>query len=249
MPLDDATLPRIGALVPAGNVVFEPDLWRSLIRHATIHSHRVATRHAYPAECAESMIEANVAAENGAALLRRIRPDVLTYGFTTASFFEQRAGAMQLLERLEAQAGCPVVLPSLAIIDRLTELSAWRLSVVTPYPSWNNDVLRAFFEDAGFKVAHLVGDSRPAPQSPPLWSQTPREVFEHVMRHADRRADAVVLPCTAWRTLDAVPLLLGHLGLPVITANQATILSIMRTARLPLPDFLAEPAVAGCQAS
>lgn len=242
MPLTDTTLPRVGALVPAGNVAFEPDLWRRLIGQATIHSHRVATRRTFAAECAESMTEANVAAVNGAALLARIRPDVLTYGFTTASFFEKRAGALQLRERLEEQCGCPVVLPSLAIVERLAELSAWRLSVVTPYPSWNNEVLRAFLEDAGLKVAHLAGDSRPAPQSPPLWTQTPREVYEHVMRHADRRADAVLLPCTAWRALEAAPRLLAELEVPIITANQATVVSIMRAARLPLPGFLSSPA-------
>ncbi|WP_066416779.1 maleate cis-trans isomerase family protein [Bordetella ansorpii] len=240
--MSDTTLPRIGALVPAGNVTFEPDLWRDLGGHATVHSHRVATRRAYPTECAESMIEANVAAVTGAALLARIRPDALAYGFTTASFFEQRAGAMQLRGRLQEEAGCPVVLPSLAILDRLTELSAWRVSVITPYPSWNNEVLHAFLEDAGTKVMNLVGDTRPAPQSPPLWTQTPREIFEHVMRHADRRADAVLLPCTAWRAREAVPYLLAELAVPVITANQATILSLMRAAHLPLPGFLAGPA-------
>jgi len=228
----DSSPPKVGALVPAGNVTFEPDLWHALIDRATVHSHRVISRGKYQTECAEAMAEVNAAAVEGINILKRINSDVITYGFTTASFFEGSCGTKALRQRMVDQSACPVVLPSLAILDALESLGARRLSVVTPYPVWNTEVLRGFLEGAGFEITNFAGDERPDPHTSPLWNQSPRSAFERVLENARTDADVVLLPCTAWRTFEIAKDLQTQLGIPVVTANQATSWSISRTLRL-----------------
>lgn len=227
-----STLPRIGALVPAGNVTFEPDLWRTFIGRATVHSHRVTSMKAYPAECAEAMWEVNACAVEAMSVIARVQPDVVSYGFTTASFFDGRAGAEALRDRMAALVPCPVVLPSLAILQALALLKAQRLSVVTPYPAWNNEVLTSFLEHCGFELLNLAGDDRVDCNSIPLWSQAPDAAARRVLEHARVQADVVLLPCTAWRTFEVATELQQRLGIPVVTANQATSWAIGREVGL-----------------
>jgi maleate isomerase len=232
MHQSDVFLPKIGALVPAGNITFEPDLWHAFIDRATVHSHRVTSQKKYQAECAEVMEEVNTTAVDGTDILRRVNPDVITYGFTTASFFKGVRAAKELCQRMADRSECPIVLPSLAILETLDFLAVNQLSVVTPYPTWNNEVLRSFLEGAGFEIVNFAGDERPDVHTSPLWNQSPRMAFERVLENASTDADVVLLPCTAWRTLEVPKNLQAQLKLPVITANQATCWSISRALQL-----------------
>ncbi|MGD9713648.1 MAG: aspartate/glutamate racemase family protein [Thermomicrobiales bacterium] len=166
------------------------------------------------------------------SIIARVQPDVVTYGFTTASFFEGPTGAEALRDRMAALVPCPIVLPSLAIVQALSLLKARRLSVVTPYPAWNNDVLSSFLEQCSFELLNLAGDEREDRSSFPLWGQDPSEAFSRILEHACTQADVVLLPCTAWRTFEVAAELQQRLGMPVVTANQATSWAISRALGL-----------------
>nr|WP_242058187.1 MULTISPECIES: hypothetical protein [Nostoc] len=69
------------------------------------------------------------------------------YGFTTAKFYQGRVFAEKLQQRLTQGLGVPVVIPSLALLEALSHLQVKKIAVVTPYPEWNNQTLKAFLNE------------------------------------------------------------------------------------------------------
>jgi maleate isomerase len=135
------------------------------------------------------------------------------------------------LERLIAEAsGAKAVVPSLALLDALSHLRAKRISVVTPYPAWNNQVLRKFLGETHHEILSFVGDQRPVEEAAKhyLWHQLPEEITEYVISNCHPEADCLLCPCTACRIFEVVKQIEGRLGIPVITANQATIWKVCK---------------------
>ena len=225
---------RIGLLVPAGNTTFEPDFASVLPSGATLHAHRISTQKTYAAESFEAMEDINSGLPEAAVILSKAKVQIIAYGFATATFFRGIDYARNL-ERLIAEAsGAKAVVPSLALLDALAHLSAKRISVVTPYPAWNNQVLREFLGETQHKILSFVGDKRPLEEVSKrhLWHQPPEEITNYVTSNCHREADCLLCPCTAWRIFEVVEQIEERLGIPVITANQATIWKVFKEIRM-----------------
>ena len=67
--------------------------------------------------------------------------------------------------------------------------------------------------------------------------QTPEDVVEFCADVCDARADALLVSCTMWRALEVVGELERRLGIPVVTANQATIWASFRKLGLHHPIY------------
>ena len=61
----------------------------------------------------------------------------------------------------------------------------------------------------------------------------PADIVAAVRRAAGADIDAIFIPCTAVRTLDAIEALEAAVGKPVITAIQATMWAVARRAGVP----------------
>jgi len=218
---------RLGLLVPAGNTTFEPDFHSAFSSQVSIHSHRVIAQrsHAY-----ESYEEAVKELEK----LARAGVHFGAYGFTTATFYRGRVFAEKLEQRLTQALGVPVIVPALALLEALTYLKIRKISVVTPYPEWNNQTLKTFLSEAPFEIVGFKGDERPkeVAKNNYLWHQSPDEAAAFIKEVSHKNADAIVLPCTAWRTFEVIEELEADLKIPVVTANQATIWSLARRASI-----------------
>lgn len=156
------------------------------------------------------------------------------YGFTTATFYRGRVFAEQLEQRLRQALGVPVIVPSLAILEALAFLKVKKISVVTPYPEWNNQTLKIFFQDSPYEIVAFKGDERLQEDAKKnyLWHQSPEEAAVFIKEGSHTGADAIVLPCTAWRTYEIIEELEADLNIPIVTANQATIWSLARCASI-----------------
>ena len=130
--------------------------------------------------------------------------------------------------------GVPVIVPALALLEALTYLKIRKISVVTPYPEWNNQTLKTFLSEAPFEIVGFKGDERPkeVAKNNYLWHQSPDEAAAFIKEVSHKNADAIVLPCTAWRTFEVIEELEADLKIPVVTANQATIWSLARRASI-----------------
>jgi maleate isomerase len=65
--------------------------------------------------------------------------------------------------------------------------------------------------------------------------QEPGDVVEFCLRVCEERADALLISCTMWRALEAAEELERRLGIPVVTANQATIWAVLRALGVSQP--------------
>ncbi|MFN6568546.1 aspartate/glutamate racemase family protein [Dendronalium sp. ChiSLP03b] len=225
---------RLGLLVPAGNTTFEPDFHCAFSSQVSIHAHRVIAKHSHAYESYESMDDINEEAVKEVEKLAKAKVHFGAYGFTTATFYRGRVFAEQLEQRLAQVQGVPFVVPALALLEALAHLKVKKISVVTPYPEWNNQTLKTFLSEAPFELVGFKGDERPKEVAKKnyLWHQSPDQAAAFIKKVSHKGADAIVLPCTAWRTFEAIEELEADLNIPVVTANQATIWSLARRASI-----------------
>jgi maleate isomerase len=115
-----------------------------------------------------------------------------------------------------------------AVVSALRALGARRVAVATPYDEAITALLFAFLGGAGIAVTradHLGLDSA-------IWA-VPREVTLGLVRRAwTDDCDAVFVSCTNLATYDAIPELEEELGVPVVSANQATMWAAVALAGL-----------------
>ena len=227
---------RVGVLVPSANSTVEPDFVLAAPERVTVHANRIGWAAQNLTEDEAIVDRMNERLEEAASNLAAARVEVIAYGFATGSFYRGPDYAARLLERLEKTSGVPAVAASPAMVDALRIFGARRLSVTSPYPDWNNQRLRTYLEATGFEVLNVVGEPRAAAGGFPAMSdQEPDDVVQFCMRVCEPLADALLISCTMWRAFEAAAELERRLGLPVVTANQATIWATFRALGLRQP--------------
>ena len=216
---------RIGLIVPAGNTTFEPDFASVAPSGVAIHAHRVYGSGKHKVECEEAIDEVNTGVREASRVLSMAKPQAIAYGFTTATFYRGVDHAREMVRTIQDTSGAIGIVPSLAILEALAFFKARKISIATPYPAWNNRVLLEFFRETDIEVLRLEGDNRPAELAikSPMWDQEPEAILEFTVNSCHSNADVLLLPCTAWRSFEAVEQIENELGIPVVTANQATI--------------------------
>lgn len=178
-------------------------------------------------EMAQRVGDPGVVAEATLALTTPA-PAVVGYACTSGSFVAGLAGERALVDAMLA-TGVPVaVTTSGAVVSALRALGAERVAVATPYDEAITALLVAFLAEAGVAVthAHHLGlDSA-------IWT-VPRDVTLELVRRAwTEDCDAVFVSCTNLATYDVIPALEEELGVPVISANQATMWAAVSLAGL-----------------
>ena len=221
---------RIGLIVPAGNTTFEPDFASVTPNGVTLHAHRVYGSGKHKVECEEAIDEVNAGVREASRVLSMTKPKAIAYGFTTATFYRGVEHAREMVRTIEGISGAIGVVPSLAILEALAFFKAKKISIATPYPAWNNQVLIKFFRETDIEVLRLEGDIRPAEEAiqSPMWDQVPEAILEFTINSCHSKADVLLLPCTAWRSFEVVEQIENKLGIPVVTANQAAIWKTFR---------------------
>jgi len=141
---------RIGVMVPSTNTTLEADFQLIAPPTVTIHGQRLWLTNEANGDAAYERMNGEI--ESGARYLATARVDVVAYGCTTGSFYRGSGWDQEMLAILRAAGGVPAVATSPAVVEALRTFGVRRLSVVTPYPEWNNRRLRPYFEGMGFEV-------------------------------------------------------------------------------------------------
>lgn len=225
---------RLGILVPATNSVAEPDFNRAVPDDVTVHSHRLWLQN--QALTDEAIDRMNSDIEAGARYLAQANVDVIAVAATFNTFYRGPEWPLEMERNLGAAVGTPVVLTSPSVIFALRTLGAHRISIATPYPDFANEKLRVYFEGLGFQVLNV--DSDPSicmAGTQEINEHDPREIAKFAATAARPEADAMFLPCTAWRTLEVAQELEQRLGKPVVTSSQATIWRCLQTVGVDQP--------------
>jgi maleate isomerase len=222
---------RIGIMVPSTNTTCEADYQMVVPRGITVHGQRLWLTNDAMGE--DGMNRMNAEIETGARYLATARVDVIAYGCTTGSFYKGPGWDREMVELIQRTAGVPAVATSPSVVEALRFFGAHRISVATPYPEWNNQQLRRYLEAMGFEVLNIDAEpvaARSGNQG--INDQDPAVVADFASRACRPEADAVLCSCTAWRSLEAVDEIERRTGKPVVTSNQASLWSSLRTLGL-----------------
>jgi len=213
---------RIGLLVPSSNTTVEPEFYRALPPNVTLHTARLFLTRITP----EAILGLVEELEAQSRLLASADVDVIMLGATAPSFLKGAGYDREVVARIEKAAGKPATTTSTALLRALRFLDAKRIVLGSAYDDKVNAIAQGFLEANGFKVVAARGLGMV--DNLAVGRLGPESAYE-LARGADRAdADAMVLACTNWRTMDTIEQLERELGKPVVSTTQASVWDALR---------------------
>jgi maleate isomerase len=220
---------KVGLIYMASSTVMEPEFYAMAPDGVSIHTDRIVLPKVTLAGL-EQMMGGNEILEC-TSLLASAPLDVIVFGGTSATFLHGRGWDDEVMKRMRSvSGGIPVTTTSTASLRALEALGAKRISIVTPYLDEITARAKTFFEQNGMDVLSAKGlniDEDHAIGAVPL-----EHVYRFARQNCDGRADALFMSCTNWRTVGAIQDLEHDLGIPVISAIQASFWDCLRIANV-----------------
>ena len=215
-------------IIPSANFTMEPECYRMIPDGVTVHTSRMLLTETTP----ETLVEMGHYADRAAKELQTAGVDIIVFGCTSGSFLEGVDHDTEIIGRLEASVGVPVITTSTAVLEALRMCRIKRLSVASPYIDEINKKLRVFLENSGFDVIHIkglgLGERKkhfPVSDAPisTIGMQDPYVAYRLVRNILSDDADGYFISCTNFRTIEVIQMLEADLGKPVISSNQASL--------------------------
>ena len=213
---------RIGLLVPSSNTTVEPEFYRALPKDVTLHVARL-----HLAQIATDSI-ANMVSDIEAQSrgLASADVDIIVLGAAAPSFLKGLGYDREMAKKIEAASGKRATTTSTALIEALHHLGVSRVVLGAAYDDKVNAIAQSFLEANGFNVlgAHGLGlvDNL-------MVGRLDESSAYELARKIDRPdAEAIVLACTNWKTMDAIERLERELGKPVVSTTQVSIWAALR---------------------
>ena len=226
------------ALVVPGDCQVDDEFWRMLAPHAIPFVSRTTG--------ADQRMSGNDSAvphlihlarssdlEVASDRLRDVNAIAAAYVDTSISFVRGPGGDTEIAGRIERFLGVPTVVTSTAVVRACRALGVSRLAVLSVYTESVNARIPTFFEPQGIRIVRigsLGGRYETGLTSLDLARMPPDDLVRAGREIDGPDVDAIFIPCTAVRTLEAIEPLETVTGKPVITAIQATIWAVARLA-------------------
>lgn len=154
---------KLGVVLPSTNTVMEAEYGAFAIPGVSNHTARllVAER---PLTSEEAFL-AHVAAMRAgiAEAVGRVmtcRPNHLIMGVALEAFWDGLDAAAKLQHDLESKSGTGVSMGGSATVAALQAHGVRRLAILTPHMPRGDDMVRLYFEQAGYDVVQLIGLKR-----------------------------------------------------------------------------------------
>jgi arylmalonate decarboxylase len=137
---------------------------------------------------------------------------------TSLTFYKGAAFNDSLAESLRRATGLPATTMSTAIVEGLRAVGGHRLAVATAYNKDVTDRLRGFLQDSGFEVEAAAGMG--LERIGEAGKVTPQDLqsFVRGVFLAAPGADALLVSCGGFRTLELIAPLESEYGIPVISS-------------------------------
>lgn len=208
---------RLGALVPAGNVVLKREFSRLSREPVEIR----VLEFSYPAAGADFCADLVAAAQRPVRELRDWGAALIFLGCTAASM---TCHTDERVDALARHVAVPIITAAGAVLEALAAVRATALTVATPYGANGNRVIVNFLTSQRLSVAAIDGFE--FDQSPEVWagrvSSVPaKELLDFSVRLDTPLANALFLPCTAMDSLETIRLFEQQTGKPAVSSVQA----------------------------
>jgi maleate isomerase len=197
---------RIGLIVPSSNTVMEEELRSYVAVNATRISLKKVDEH--------SLKKMNEELSKAFGLVADCNPDVIVYGCTSGSFIE---------DVITPDFSIPVVTTSEAVLSALQVLQVKTVSVAAPYieeiMQREKEFLETHFTVTDMKGLGLLTNTDIGDQ--------PDEAAYNLAKTL-KRADAIFISCTNFRTFNIINDLEAELKVPVVSSNSAVLWSALK---------------------
>jgi len=213
---------RIGLLVPSSNTTVEAEFYRALPRDVTVHTARLFLTRIAP----ESILKMVEDMETQAKLLASADVDVIVLGATAPSFLKGLGYDRELISKIESATGRAATTTSTALVQAIKQTGARRVALGSAYDENVNAIAKAFLEASGIEVVDVRGLA--LVDNLVVGRLGADSAYDLALELDRSRADAIVLSCTNWRTLDAIERIERETGKPVISTSQASIWAALR---------------------
>lgn len=213
---------RIGLLVPSSNTTVETEFFHALPADVTLHTARLFLSTIAP----ESILAMVEDMERQAKLLATADVDVIALGATAPSFLNGLGYDRELIGKIEAATGKKATTTSTALVEAIRHCSAKRVVLGSAYTERVNGIAKAFLEASGIEVTDVKGLA--LTDNLVVGRLGAHTAYDLALELDRSKADAIVLSCTNWRTMDVIERLERETGKPVITTTQATVWAALR---------------------
>jgi len=153
-----------------------------------------------------------------AAQLAAAGADAIELTGTSLTFYKGEAFNRQLCDIVSKTSGVPATTMSNGVIDALKAVGARRVAAVTAYNDAVNDRLRAFLVEHGFEPVAVTGLGIEAIADVEGVTQSDLIDWGVRVRESAPTADALLVSCGGFRTLEIIAPLEARLGVPVISS-------------------------------
>src|SRR5262249_7306965 len=213
---------RIGLLVPSSNTTVEPEFYRALPANVTLHTARLFLTELTQ----EAILKLVEDLETRSGLLASADVDVILLGATAPSFLKGAGYDREVMSRIERATGRAATTTSTALLRALRVLDAKRIVLGSAYTEKVNAIAQNFLEANGFKVVAAGGLG--IVDNLAVGRLGPESAYDLARAAGSVDADAVVLACTNWRSMDVIERLERELGKPVLSTTQVSVWDALR---------------------
>ena len=228
---------RLGFLLPPGNPTIEPEMMLLGVPGVSIHFHRMSAQG--ETGSLEGQDERNrlmvASLDEAIEALAAVKPDLIVLAHTATSYTLGRQREAELLARLHAKTGIPVVSAYGAVLAAFERLGVKRVALGAPYSAATTEQGRAHLESCGYTVvrhANLAGVAN-------IYDTTAEHAYRLARSIDVPEAEAVFLSGTGMPTLPVLQMLERDLGKPALSSNAAMIWHALRRCgvREPIPGY------------
>lgn len=224
---------RIGMIVPSSNTNAEPDCQLLASPGVTLHITRSGGYdvNAIP-DSNEMRRFVRQSLDQQLALLVDARVDLVAYACTSATLSDGPVFDTQFTREMSEKVGCPAVTTAGALIEATKTLGVERIAFTSPYVKKLAEESVDYFKQCGVNVVNQLDFDREL-NSLEQNALTPQDAFQMGLAVDHPDAQAIVISCTDYRALEAIPALENTLGKPVICSNQALMFACLKRLSVP----------------
>lgn len=138
---------------------------------------------------------------------------------TSLTFYQGAAFNQQLVETIKQATGLPATTMSNGIVEGLQAVGGTRITAATAYNDEVNARLRRFLEQSGFEVLKVTGMGIEAVEGVDTVTQDDLTEFSAGVFATAPEADALLVSCGGFRTLEIIAPLEERTGVPVVSST------------------------------
>ena len=235
--LIDTRLRRIGMIVPSSNTNAEPDCLMLAPPGITIHTTRSG---GYDVESIPDSDEmrhfVRQSLEQPLSLLADGRVELIAYACTSATLADGPDFDQAFCAEITARSGLPAVTTAGALVESIRDIGARKVAFTSPYVKQLAAEAVDFIEQCGIEVVSQVGFER-ALSSLEQNALTPEDAYRMGLKADHAQAELVVVSCTDYRAVEAIPALEQALGKPVVTSNSALMYACLKRLKVSMDEI------------